>query len=36
MTNTAFPLAGLANIVLALTPLIAVVMAIATGALVAV
>ena len=36
MTNTALPVVGLMNIVLALTPLIAVVTAIATGALVAV
>lgn len=36
MTNTNIPVVGLANIALALTPLIAVVMAIATGGLVAI
>lgn len=36
MMNTTFPMAGLMNIVLALTPLLAVIAAIGTGALVAV
>jgi hypothetical protein len=36
MTNTSFPVIGLMNIALALTPLLAVAAAIATGALVAV
>jgi energy-converting hydrogenase Eha subunit E len=36
MMNTSFPLVGLMNIVLALTPLLAVMTAIGTGALVAV